>query len=117
MEVEINGNLVKDNPALNIGSKMVVITPPINESYWMMRVKLSEDQAVVCFPKFFTIGIGFQKEEDWNTNLPYSCEAKEIFDHISHNKGDESISDEDCIKAISMLQEQIQGLDAVTQPN
>ena len=84
------------------------MTPPIGEEYWLYRVPLSEKQAIIAFPKFGTIGIGFQKEEeDWNTNLPYSCTAEEIFNHISPNKGSEAISDEDCILAIRLIQSAI----------
>jgi hypothetical protein len=82
----------------------VVITPPIDENYWSYRVMLSDKQAIVAFPKFFTIGIGFAQEEDWNTNLPYTCDTEEIYEHIEHNKGDDSISREDCIEAIRMVQ-------------
>jgi hypothetical protein len=48
-----------------------------------------------------------EQEEDWNTNLPYTCDAEEIYSHIEHNKQDDTISKEDCIKAIKMLQEVI----------
>ena len=83
----------------------IAITPPIDEDYWAYRVRLSETQAIVGFPKFFTVGIGFAHEEDWNTNLPYTCDATEIYEHIAHNKGDDSISREDCIAAIRLVQE------------
>lgn len=89
----------------NIG--LVSITPPIDEDYWLFRVALTEKQAVVGFPKFGTIGIGFAQEEDWNTNLPYTCDAGQIFEHIKHNKGDESIPDEDCLTAIRMIQDAV----------
>lgn len=82
----------------------IQITPPISEDYWAYRVRVGEGQAVVGFPKFSTVGIGFAKEEDWNTNLPFTCEAEEIFKHIGHNKGDESIANEDCIAAIRLIQ-------------
>jgi hypothetical protein len=80
-----------------------VLTPAIDEDYWAYRVRLSDKQAIVGFPKFFTIGIGFAVEGDWNTNFPYTCSAEEIYDHIKHNKGDDSISREDCITAIEMI--------------
>ena len=67
----------------------IAITPAIGEDYWAYRVRLSEAQAIVGFPKFFTVGIGFAQEEDWNTNLPYTCGTEEIYDHIAHNKGDD----------------------------
>lgn len=82
-------------------------TPPIDEDYWAYRVRLSETQAIVGFPKFNTIGIGFAVEEDWNTNLPYTSQAMDIFGHISHNKGDDLITDDACIKAIRMIQDAI----------
>ncbi len=85
-----------------IGS--VMITPPIDEDYWAYRVKLSDRQAIVGFPKFGTVGIGFAQEEDWNTNFPYTCGPGEIYEHIAHNKGDDAISREDCLTAIRMIQ-------------
>lgn len=85
----------------------VAITPPIDETYWSYRVMVSEVQAILGFPKFWTVGIGFAREQDWNTNLPHTCPADEIFDHISHNKGDPSIPDERCIEAIQMVQDAV----------
>lgn len=81
-----------------------MMTPMVNEDYWAYRVRLTDTQAIVGFPKFATVGIGFAIEEDWNTNLPYTCTAEEIYDHIEHNKGDEEISREDCLTAIRMIQ-------------
>jgi hypothetical protein len=109
MQLEYNSNVVPDNGNLGAG---VMITPPINADFWMMRVPLSDSQAIVCFPKFGTVGIGFQREEDWNTNLPHTCDARKIFEHIAHNKGDDSISDTDCIAAIEALQAAIRDLAA-----
>lgn len=83
----------------------VSVTPQLGETYWSYRVLLSERQAIVGFPKFFTIGIGFAIEDaDWNTNLPYTCDAAEIADHISENKGDASIPDKSVIEAIRLIQ-------------
>ena len=109
MQVEYNSKAIKSNG--NIGGG-IMITPPIDEEFWIMRVKLSERQAVVCFPKFGTIGIGFQHEKNWNTNLPYSTPAPEIFDHIKDNKGDQTIGDADCVAAIEALQAAITALGA-----
>lgn len=81
----------------------MMMTPAIGPDYWSYRVMLG-DQAILAFPKFATIGIGFALEEDWNTNLPWSCEAEEIFAHIKHNKGSDAISDEVCIEAIRLIQ-------------
>ena len=86
----------------------IMITPPLDEDYWAYRVRLSETQAMLGFPKFGTIGVGFAQEEDWNTNLPYTCGAEEIYAHIAHNKGDDAITREDCLTAIRMIQEAAQ---------
>ena len=84
----------------------LMLTPTVSEEYWTWRVRLSDTQSIIGFPKFNTIGIGFAREDDdWNTNLPYICAAEEIYAHIECNKGDYSISREDCIKAIEMIQE------------
>src|SRR5689334_4066402 len=85
----------------------ILLTPCIDENYWTYRVRLGETQAIVGFPKFSTIGIGFAIEDDWNTNLPYTCGAEKIYNPIKHNRavGGDSISDEDCLAAIRMVQE------------
>lgn len=94
------------NETASIGS--VMLTPGINEDYWAWRVKVSERQAIVAFPKFTTVGIGFQIEsEDWNTNLPYTVPAEQIYEHIAVNKGDDTITRETCIEAIRMIQEAV----------
>ena len=104
MELQINANC-EDPTVPKLKGKGIAITPLVDEEYWLFRVPLNDKQAVVGFPKFSTIGIGFQVEDDWNTNLPYSCEAEKIFDHISHNKGDDSITDQSCIEAIRLVKE------------
>jgi len=88
---------------VRVGS-MVMTPQAIGEDYWTYRVRLGERQAIVGFPKFSLTGIGFAVEEDWNTNLPSRCETEEIFEHIRHDKGDDSISDADCREAIRMIQ-------------
>ncbi len=82
----------------------IAMTPALDEDYWEYRVIVGEHQAVVGFPKFMTVGIGFAVEEDWNTNLPYRSPTMDIWKHIRHNKGDDSIPDEICIQAIKMIQ-------------
>lgn len=94
-------------PELKTPAGIVMMTPSIDEEYWSYRVVLSENQAILGFPKFTTIGIGFAVEEDWNTNLPYTSDAERIFDHISHNKGDDSIPDAHCVQAILMIQDAV----------
>ena len=95
----------RSQPDLTYDSGTLSMTPPIDESYWKYRVRLSEKQAIVGFPKFGVIGIGFAVEDDWNTNLPSSSRAEEIYEHIKHNQGDEGISREHCLAAIRMIQE------------
>lgn len=81
----------------------IAITPPLSEDYWALRVQVSENQAIVGFPKFSTIGIGFQHEDkDWNTNLPFSSAAQKTFDHIKHNRRDAKKSA--CLEAIRLIQ-------------
>ena len=88
------------------GGHMAMFTPPIGEDYWLFRVKVSKDQAVVGFHKFGTIGIGFAKEDyDWNTNLPYTSDTEKIYNHIKWNKGDTRIRKPLVMKAIGMIQE------------
>lgn len=88
MQLQINPAFTGTQPTFTDGRTTVMLTPPID----------------VAFPKFFTIGVGFQVEEDWNTNLPYTCDAEEIFNHIEHNRGDNTISREACIEAIEVIQ-------------
>ena len=86
----------------------IMITPAIDEDYWSYRVLLSETQAVLGFPKFTTIGIGFAVEDgSWNTNLPYTSDTERIFNHILVNKGDERISDDIVREAIALIQEAV----------
>ncbi len=104
MKLEINATC-NDPGVEELKGTGIIITPPIGEDYWLFRVAVSKKQALVGFPKFFTIGIGFQKEEDWNTNLPYTQPAESIFLHIAHNKKDNSISGQVCIDAIQLIKE------------
>jgi hypothetical protein len=86
---------------------VIMITPPIDENYWVFRVKLHKDQAIVGFPKFTRIGVGFAKEKDWNTNLPSGCEAEKIYNHIKCNKKYKAITPEQCIEAIKLIQKAV----------
>lgn len=105
LTLEIRGQA--DKTAVGNG---IVLTPPIGEGYWSYRVCLSDKQAIVGFPKFFTVGIGFAVEaDDWNVNLPYTSSAEEIYEHIVCNKGDDSITREDCVTAIEMIQQAVKG--------
>lgn len=110
LQVERNTEPVKDKSILGETDRVIIMTTPpigIDPDYWLFRVQLSPTQAIVAFPKFAQVGIGFEREEDWNTNLPSRCDAAVIFEHIKHNKGDASITDADCITAIEMIQAEI----------
>lgn len=89
--------------ALPSGAKVFAF-PHGGAGNWAFRVMVSRTQAIIGFSKFFTIGIGFMNETDWNTNLPCSCDAMEILDHIRVNKG-EHISDQRCLEAIELVRE------------
>lgn len=105
LKLEVNPELVdgtKNNFVL--GDTMVIASPDLDEDFWQFRVKVDEDQAIVGFPKMFQIGIGFAKEENYNCNLPSTCDAKKIFNWIKDNKRYDSISDGVCIAAIRMIQ-------------
>jgi hypothetical protein len=105
LQLEFNANFQRANDTFRSPEGWgLTITPPLDEDYWLFRVKLYEDQAILGFPKFHTIGIGFAQEEDWNTNLPYTCDAEQIYDHIKHNKEYEQITDEQCLEAIQLVQ-------------
>jgi hypothetical protein len=83
---------------------VVLITPPLTEKYYVARVPLYKDQAIVIFPKFGMLGCGFAQETDWNTNLPVYEHAEKIYAHIRHNKKYAQISEENCVYAIKLLQ-------------
>lgn len=101
---EIKARAAQCNFTTPLGNTLL-ITPPLNEDFWIFRVAVSDKQAIVGFPKFMTIGIGFQVEEaDWNTNLPFTSDAEELYEHIKENKGD-GPTKEDCLAAIRMVQE------------
>jgi hypothetical protein len=107
-KLEFNTNLFELNQIYSesvIANGLGMRTPDIDDNYWLYRVALSENQAIVCFPKFGTLGVGFEKEIDWNINLPYTEDTLYIFEHIKGNKQEDTISDEDCIEAIKMIQE------------
>jgi hypothetical protein len=89
------------------GRDVAVFPPPVTEDYWAYRVVVADGQAVVGFPKFFTIGIGFAVEVDWNTNLPYTSEAIDIARHIWENRAplpDDVPSFDLVVHAIQMIQ-------------
>jgi len=88
------------------GTAMAMVTPDIGSDYWQYRVVLSDSQAVLGFPKFGTIGIGFAVEdEDWNLNLPYRCKADKIAAHIDRNRT-KGLRRAKVVEAIKLIQAQ-----------
>jgi hypothetical protein len=104
VKLEINPSHVDRSPRLGPAHELIM-TPPIGEDYWAYRVAVSDNQAVIGFKKFGMIGIGFQYEEDWNTNLPSSSQAEEIYEHIKHNSL--GAPKDECIAAIKLIQEAV----------
>lgn len=103
MHVEANED-IKGNTGI-LANGVIMITPAVGEDdYWLFRVPVGAGQYVTAFPKFGTVGIGFQIEDDWNTNLPWVCSAKNIATHIWHNRKPARITRADLIKAIELLQ-------------
>lgn len=108
MQLEINKNVIKDESAIVGNGNIIMITPAIDENYWIYRVKLYKNQAIVAFLKFGLIGIGFTiEEEDWNTNLPSQCSSEEIYQHIKCNKKYKQITKKMIIEAIDTIKEQV----------
>lgn len=104
LQVEVNSAAVAASDTfVQPGGGVLMITPPIDEDFWLLRVPLGEN-AIVTFPKFGTYGIGFQREQDWNTNLPYTVPADEIWEHIKHNRADKTITKARGVAAIRLLQ-------------
>lgn len=104
--VEVNANFAKaEDEFVAKGGVPVMVTPPLDEDYFIARVRLCRDQAVQVFPKFGIVGCGFAQEEDWNTNLPIACSAGRIAGHIWRNRKYKRITREQVVAAILALQE------------
>jgi hypothetical protein len=84
----------------------VMLPPPPDADYWVYRVRVSDEQAVLGFPKYSrSLAVGFAHEEDWNTNLPHWMDAHDILEHIGDNRGSASISDATILAAIRLIQD------------
>ena len=103
LELEFRNEFKKKQDTFQTGKVVIMMTPPLDDDYWVFRIKLHADQALIAFPKFGTLGIGFAQEDDWNTNLPYSCKTEEIYNHIKKNKKYTQITKATCIEAIEIL--------------
>lgn len=105
--IEVNSKFARAGDSLvdPAGEIHMMITPPLDEDYFIARVVLHRDQAIVIFPKFGTIGCGFAQEKDWNTNLPIRLPSNKIYNHIKHNKKYREITKKQCLQAIDMLRD------------
>lgn len=107
--VEINNSFIQAKGTARFpNGGILMVTPPLDQNYWIYRVQLKHGQAIVAFPKFGMLGCGFAVEEDWNTNLPLACPANEIYNHIKHNKKHADISTAECIAAIEAIQQVVE---------
>lgn len=103
LELEYRNEFKKCNDGFQVGNCKILCTPIIDEDYWVFRVKLHNDQSIVAFPKFTTLGIGFAIEENWNTNLPYTCKPSEIVNHIWVNHKYDEIERKDVLRAVKLI--------------
>lgn len=91
--------------------ELIMATPAIGEDYWLFRVKLVKDQALLGFPKFGLLGVGFAiEDEDWNRNLPLLADAdtermEDIWDHIKVNKKYTSINKAMVMEALKLMRD------------
>ena len=107
LTLEINQSQLPTEAVDSLAKSGMLLTPPLDEHFWLYRVAVSEKQAIVGFPKFGVVGVGFQHEEDWNTNLPSSADAAELYEHISHNRkaGGDCPPKQRCLDAIRLIQQ------------
>jgi hypothetical protein len=112
LQLEVNKKFIDpDKYKFQVGGVLIVTSPlELNEDYWQFRVRVHEDQEIVGFPKFYQVGIGFAKEDDWNRNLPSGYSTQKIWNWIKHNKRYDSIPDKRCIEAIKLIQKAAQEL-------
>ena len=104
--VEYKEGFQPSNDTIKTNGGIIMFTPSINSEYYIMRVVLYKDQALVAFPKFGLIGVGFAIEEgSWNTNLPYQVEAERLYRHIRRNKKYRAITKQTCLEGLKLLQE------------
>jgi hypothetical protein len=104
MELILERKNQPDKTAIFGDTAFAMVTPPINEDYWEYRVQLGEGQAILGFPKFNTIGVGFALEEkSWNSNLPFRFSTEDIWEHIKRNRGKTTAKPQEIKKAIEMV--------------
>ena len=103
--VEYKKGFEPSKDCIRLSGGIIMFTPAINEDYYIMKVNLYKDQALVAFPKFGLIGIGFAQESDWNSNLPYQVPAERLYKHIRSNKKYRAITKQMCLEGLKLLQE------------
>ncbi len=104
--LEVNEKFKQDNcDFVTPNGGIISVTTNISEDYWVFRVKLYKDQAILTFPKFFQMGVGFAQEKKWNKNSPSSFTAERIYKHIKANKKYRAITEAQCIEAINLIKE------------
>jgi hypothetical protein len=104
--VEYKKGFEPSKDCIKVGNGIIMFTPSINSEYYIMRVVLYKNQALVAFPKFGLIGVGFAIEEsNWNTNLPYQVPAERLYRHIRQNKKYRAITKAMCLEGLKLLQE------------
>lgn len=102
---------VDESPIATVDGRVIAsITPRVgDDDYWAYRVGLTEAQALLGFPKFGVVGIGFAVEdEDWNTNLPSTTDAERILEHIWKNAGPTVTDKAVVLEAIKMIQRAVE---------
>jgi len=104
LTLEFNPNNVDKEKVIQLGKGAIVMCSPGDQENYVFKVHVSEKQAIVAFSKFGSLGVAFLVEdEDGNRNLPSSSTPEKIYDWIYCNKGDDSITDETCLKAIKKI--------------
>jgi hypothetical protein len=102
--VEYKEGFQPSNDTIKTNGGIIMFTPDIDKDYYIMKVNLYKDQALVAFPKFGLIGVGFALESDWNTNLPYQTDTERLYNWIKRNKKYRAITKQTCLEGLKMLQ-------------
>jgi hypothetical protein len=101
MELKLERKTQRDD-TLQAGG--LALSPRLGENYWVYRVRVGGGQAILGFPKFRTIAVGFAIEDyDHNTNLPFRCSTAVIWEHIRHNRGPATATVEEMKAAIELI--------------
>lgn len=105
MQIETNTNIKEAEKILSQGLYNALFQGLIRgKKLYMFKIQMYQDQYLLAFPKFGKLAIGFSQEKVFNLNLPYDCDAEQIFERISPNKRYKNITNEQCLKAIKLLQ-------------